>query len=460
VRVLFATAELAPVAVVGGLAAATSGLVRELRRQGIDVEVVLPDYTGLPLEDETALSLDVPGWAAPARARRGSNAAVGPLTLVSVPGIERPHPYTDETGEGWPDNDRRFLGFAAAVAALARATRPEVLHLNDWHTAAALAATPAVQTSVLSIHNLAFQGWAAPEWAERLGERGAAYLRGSTTNPLAGAVSLADAVVTVSPTYRDEILTPALGCGLDHLLREHEAKLTGIINGIDTEVWDPATDPHLPETYDADDVEGKAAVRAAALERVGLPDGPGPLLAIVSRLSEQKGIDLLLPALDELPALGARLAVLGAGDRALASELHAAAHRLPDRVAFVEGYDDALSHLLSAGADLLLVPSRFEPCGLTQMQAMRYGTLPVVTDVGGLHDTVADLDAEPDRGTGWKAAAAEPEAVADAVRRAVRGWSDPALRRAAQRRGMSTDWSWSGPAAEYAETYRRVLAAR
>jgi starch synthase len=212
--------------------------------------------------------------------------------------------------------------------------------------------------------------------------------------------------------------------------------------------------------YDADDVRGKVAARAAALERVGLPAGPVPLLAVVSRLTEQKGIDLLLPLLDELPALGARLAVLGAGDRGLASELHAASRRLPDHVAFVEGYDDPLSHLLFAGADLLLVPSRFEPCGLTQMQAMRYGTLPVVTDVGGLHDTVVDVDADAERGTGWKAAAAEQGAVADAVRRALRGWRDEALRRAAQRRGMLTDWSWRGPAAEYAETYRRVLAAR
>jgi starch synthase len=198
--------------------------------------------------------------------------------------------------------------------------------------------------------------------------------------------------------------------------------------------------------------------RTAALRRVGLPDGDGPLAVVVSRLTEQKGIDLLLALLPQLKALGLRLAVLGSGQAALAQELRAAAARDPGHLAFVEGYDEALSHLLLAGGDLLLMPSRFEPCGLTQMQAMRYGTLPVVTDVGGLHDTVVDLDEEPVHGTGWRAATPASDAVADAVRRAVAGWRSPDVRRAAQQRGMTADWSWREPAGRHLGLYRAVSA--
>jgi len=458
VRILYATAELHPVATVGGLAAAAAGLTAELRRQGAEVEVVLPDYGGVALDGETRLQLDVPKWAAPALARSGVHGVAGPLTLVSVPGIARPDPYVDEHGEGWPDNDRRFFAFAAAVAALAWLRRPDMLHLNDWHAATALAAFDSPQPSVLSIHNLAYQGHAARRWAKRLGPRGKAYRYGKACNPLAGAIALADATVVVSPTYREEVRRPEGGCGLDDLLRARGEALVGIRNGIDIALWDPAADPHLPARFDATDLAGKHACRAAALARVGLPDGDGPLAVVVSRLTEQKGIDLLLPLVPELRALGLRLAVLGSGQAALTNDLRAAAERHPRELAFVEGYDEELAHLLIAGADLLLMPSRFEPCGLTQMQAMRYGTLPVVTDVGGLHDTVTDLDEEPMRGTGWRAATLASEAVADAVRRAVAGWRNPDVCRAARQRGMAADWSWREPASRHVDLYRTVAA--
>jgi starch synthase len=458
VRVLFATAELTPLAAVGGLAQAAAGLARELRAQGVDVEVALPDYSGLELAREEELELDVPVWARPARARRGEHRAFGDVTLVAVPGIERPHPYLDELGADWPDNDARFLGYSVAVAALARATAPDIVHLNDWHTAAAAAGRPSALPVVLSVHNLAYQGWTGPEWVERLGPGAAAFARGGPCNPLAGGIALADAIVVVSPTYREEVLRPETGAGLDALLRERADALFGIRNGIDVELWDPARDPHVPEPFDADDLSGKALARAALLERLGFPERPGLLAVAVTRLVEQKGFDLVPPLVPRLDELGLRLGILGSGDAGQADALRQAVAAHPETLAFVEGYDEPLSHLLVAGGDLLLMPSRFEPCGLAQMQAMRYGTLPVVTDVGGLHDTVVDLDEDPARGTGWHASTADAASLLDALERAVRGWSDPGVRAAAQRRGMTADWSWREPAAEHLDLYRRLTS--
>ncbi|MCS7006765.1 MAG: glycogen/starch synthase [Gaiellaceae bacterium] len=455
-RVLFATAELAPVASVGGLAHAAAGLVRELRSRGVEVEVALPDYAGEALEGERSVELAVPGWAAPARARRGSHALGGELALLSVPGIRRPHPYGDETGAAWPDNDARFLGFSAAVAALAAASRPDLVHLNDWHTAAATAFLPEGTASVLTIHNLAYQGQAGLEWLARLGPRAEAFGHGGACNPLAGGIRLADAIVVVSPTYREEVLRPETGAGLHDLLRAREPALHGIRNGIDVERWNPSTDPHLPEPFDADDLAGKERARTALLERLELPDRHLPLAVAVTRLAHQKGIDLLLPLLAELDVIGVQVAILGAGDTSLARALREAAAAAPWSLAFVEGYDEPLSHLLFGGGDLLLMPSRFEPCGLAQMQAMRYGTLPVVTSVGGLRDTVIDLDEDPERGTGWRAASADTESFADALRRALRGWRSPRIRVPAQRRGMTADWSWQEPARAYQDLYRSL----
>jgi starch synthase len=441
-RVLFASAELTPVAAVGGLAQVATGLVRELRRQGAEVEVALPDYTGDELADEQRIELDVPGF--------------GALTLVSVPGIERPHPYQDANGEGWADNDARFFAFSAAAAALARSAGHDVVHLNDWHTAAAASWAHGAVPVVLSVHNLAYQGWAGLEWIERLGPQAAAFARDGATNPLAGAIALADAVVVVSPTFRDEVLLPETGAGLDGLLREKGDALVGILNGIDADDWNPMADPYLPAPFGADDLSGKALARAALLDRVGLPERPGPLAVSVTRLAEQKGIDLLLPLVPELDRLGLQVAILGSGDAELARALREAATSHAGSLAYVEAYDESLAHLLFAGGDLFLMPSRFEPCGLGQMQAMRYGTLPVVTDVGGLHDTVTDLDEGPASGTGWRAVAVDTPSFRNALVRAVSGWSDPDVRRAAQRRGMTTDWSWSGPAARYLAVYRRL----
>lgn len=458
-RCVFATAELSPVASVGGLAAAAAGLTHELGRLGVDVEVLMPDYGGIELADETTMPLDTPAWAAPASVRVGVHAQAGRLHLVSVPGIARPHPYLQPSGVGWPDNDARFFAFARAVAAYVAATSPDIVHLNDWHTGAALAAMVDGPPTVLSLHNLAYQGNAAGEWRGLIGPRAEHFEWWGGTNPLSGAIALADAVVAVSPHYVREILTPEGGFGLHEALVQRGDAVRGILNGIDTDVWDPSTDVHLVSRFDGDHLDARAPNRSELLARLGFADDAVPLATVVTRLTPQKGVDLLEPLIAVLDQVPVRVAVLGSGDAELAGRLHVAASVHPSSFAFVEGYDEALSHRMFAGADLYLMPSRFEPCGLTQMQAMRYGAVPVVTAVGGLVDTVPDVDAEPRTGRGVVAQRAEPVDVLAALYRATRRIADRRRRATLQRRIMAVDWSWQQPAREYLALYADLIAS-
>ncbi|MGH8874790.1 MAG: glycogen synthase [Acidimicrobiia bacterium] len=455
-RALFATAELVPLAKVGGLAEASSGLVRGLQELGVDVTVVVPDYTGARLEGEQRLTLEAPRWAKPASARLGELPGMGPLALVDVPGTARPHPYLDDEGRGWADNDRRFLAFSAATAALVEHIRPDVLHLNDWHTGAALAFLNRPPPSVLTIHNLAYQGVAPGAWLSRLPRRPEAYEWYGSINPLAGGIVLANRVVAVSPNYAREIVRPESGFGLDRVLAAKGGHLIGIRNGIDTTVWGPATDRLLDTHFDAD-LTGKRIARKALLTELGWKEGREPLVGMVTRLTDQKGVDLALEAARYLPGLPARMVLLGAGERGLARQARLLAEAMPERLAFREGYDEPLAHRIFAGSDLYLMPSRFEPCGLAQMQAMAYGALPVVTDVGGLRDTVLDADREPVRGTGFVAPEVTAAAVVDALHRAARAWRATKRRRMIQERGMAADWSWAVPAEEYQDLYRELL---
>ena len=454
-RVVFATAEFAPVVAVGGLAAASAGLVSALRATGTEVDVLLPDYGTIEAESVEEIDLDVPVWAGPTSIRVVDHPVAGRLHLVRAPGLARSHPYVQPDGRGWMDNVDRFLRFSQAVAAYTTSTRPDVLHLNDWHTATAMAAIEPAQPTVLSLHNLAHQGHGRGEWLTEIGPRGGHYEWWGGLNSLSGAIALADRVVAVSPHHAQEILTSDGGFGLDAPLRARGDRVCGILNGIDTSIWDPTTDPALPAPYSADDHGGKAACRAELLSRLGLAD-TGDLLAVaVTRLTDQKGIDLLVPALGILDELPLQVGILGSGDRALADELASIA-QTSDRFSFVEGYDEQLSHLMFAGADLFLMPSRFEPCGLTQMQAMRYGTIPIVTPVGGLVDTVIDLDGDPRRGTGVVANAADPVAMASALHRAVRRLGRGRLT-SVRRRVMAHDWSWRGPAEKYRTLYDEII---
>ncbi len=458
VKVMFASAEFAPLARVGGLAAAAAGLVAELRRQDVDVQVVIPDYFATKLQRETVVKLDVPDWAGPATARTGTLKGVGEITLIDAFGIVKTHPYLQPDGHGWPDNDRRFMAFSAAVAALTKTAAPDVLHLNDWHTCAALAHLAKLPPTMLTIHTLGYQGRTNPGWLKTLPHHAAAFEQWGDCNPLLGGIRLADVVVAVSPHYAAEITTQHGGFGLDEPLRDKGDRLVGILNGIDADEWDPETDRHLPATYSSADVGAKAGMRAELLARYGLTDGGGPLLTMVTRLADQKGVDLLLPHTPFLKHLGAALIVLGDGEQGLADALSAATAAHPNQVAFVRGYDEALAHQLFACADVFTMPSRFEPCGLAQMQSMRYGTLPLVTDVGGLHDTVIDVDAVPGRGTGVVVPDASSVALMDGLHRMVKAYSQPRRREAMQRRGMAIDWSWKRPAAAHIDWYRRLLA--
>ena len=463
-RILLATAELAPLARVGGLAEATSGLIRQLRADGDTVDAVLPDYVGAPLADEQVSHVPVPDWAGgTARVRRGVHATAGPVTLVATAGTERPNPYVDAFGQGWPDNDVRFFGFSAAVAALANADRPDVVHLNDWHTAPTIGFLADLPPTVFTIHTLGHQGIADAAWLGRLPYHADAFEGFAVTNPMLGAIRLADRVIAVSPNYAREIVTPEFGAGLDGELAARGASLVGIRNGIDVSEWDPRTDFHIAANYDAESVAaGKQVCRRALIDRAGFAgppvDADEPIVGVVSRLVHQKGIDLLLETVPFLHHLGARLVLLGSGDAGLADQLRYLAEVHPDRLAFVDGYDAGFAHQIFAGADLFAMPSRFEPCGLAQMQAMAYGTLPVVTDVGGLRDTVVDADAVPARGTGIAAHLASAAALTDALWRAVRLWRDEPRRRAAQHRGMTDDWSWQQPAADHRQLYQAVTS--
>jgi starch synthase len=465
-RVLVAAAELAPVTSVGGLGEAVAGLVAELRASGLAVVVVIPDYdpARAPLAGEVRRRLDVPAWAGPASVRVGAHATAGRLHLVTVPSIERSHPYLRPDGTGWPDNDARFFAFSRAVAALVDTGPPDVLHLHEWHTGAVLAALPAstAPPTVLTLHNVAYQGTTDGAWLRRLGPRARHFEWWGATNPLAGAIALADGVVAVSPHYADEIRRPADGGGLDGVLRQRGDALIGIRNGIDTERWDPATDGDLVARYDVDDRALPAARgrnRAAVRQRFGWPDDGTPLGVLVSRLTEQKGIDLLAPAVPVLRHVPLRLAVLGVGEAPIASALAALAADHPATLAFVERFDESLAHLLFGGADLFVMPSRFEPCGLAQLQAMRYGAIPVVTPVGGLVDTVPDVDATPD-GHGIVADGVSSVGLVSALFRAGRLLADRRRHASVVRRIMGVDWSWREPARRYAAEYQRVLAAR
>ena len=468
-KILFATAELAPLVRVGGLAEAASGLIRALRKAGTDVEAVVPDYFDSALQGEVVTKLEGPDWLGPISARRGEFVGFGDVTLVSFAGIARPHPYVEtSTGQGWSDNDHRFLGFSAAVALLAETRGIDVLHLNDWHTGATLAFLSVHIPSVFSVHNLAHQGITSGMWLDRMvGANSAsprhdvvlrAYECFGATNPLGGAVELADRVIAVSPNYAKEILLPEFGCGLEDVLVSRRPAVLGILNGIDAGEWNPEVDEFLPTRYSAKRLLGRKPCRAALLDEFGLASNTsGPVIAMVSRLVDQKGVDLLLDAAQYLSSWGASLVVLGAGDPALSAALHQLASRDDSSVGFREGYDLGLAHRMFAGSDLFAMPSRFEPCGLAQMQAMAYGSIPVTTSVGGLVDTVIDADANPDQGNGFRSPHNSGAGLVDALHRATNAWRSRTRRSKIMANGMTHDWSWTGPAAQYVAVYRDVL---
>ncbi len=471
--VLFATAEFGPWVKVGGLGEASSGLVGSLSSMGVDVAVVMPDFGLIELTDEKRWSLTgLPSWCPPIEARSGrtdpdaAHPSGGDLDIIllSFEGGERSHPYFDPaTGESWPDAVWFYMTFSAGVAALATEVRPDVVHLNDWHTSAALLRLPSDIGSVLTVHNLAYQGVDDPQWLGRMLESvdpsslpfdANSFLVDGAFNSLAGGIGGADRIVLVSESYRVEATSEAGGFGLHHQLRQRGERVSGIRNGIDLGLWHPADDLQLPVGFDHEDLSGKEICRKELLKEADLDADRGPVIGMVARLVHQKGIDLALDLVPFLDSLSARLVLMGSGSPALAEKVREMAELYPDHFAGFCDYDETMAHLIVGGSDLLLMPSRFEPCGLTQLQAMTCGTIPVVTAVGGLRDTVVDTDTCPRRGTGFVAQRATSLDLLNALHRACRGWSNARRRAAVQRRGMTADWSWTKPARQYLELYR------
>ncbi len=456
-RVLHVTAECQPMAKVGGLGEATAGLTAALSSLGWAVETVLPDYGDVTLTGEVTETLPTPDWADPCWLRRGVAAGFGPVSLVGSESIRRPHPYTDPaTDESWPDNDRRFLSFSAGVAAMIDRDRPDLVHLHDWHGAASTLLARRPTPTILTIHNVDHHGLTSLDWVDRLGPASAPMIVPGHLDPLVGAIRTSDAVVTVSPRYRQEICSTN-GGGIGEILTSLGPRLHGILNGVDGALWDPAEDPRLWFAFDRNDLRGKEANRRRLLRSLHRSQHGGPVVAMVARLTPQKGIDLIARAAARISAADGVLIIHGEGRRQVKQLIQAAADADPDHVVVIDGYDETTAHRLIASADLFLMPSRFEPCGLTQLQSMTYGTIPIVTDVGGLHDTVVDDDAHPGRGTGFVASAVGERAIGDATRRAIMAWHDAPRWSATRRRAMNRDWSWDSSATAYERVYRRIL---
>jgi starch synthase len=452
-RVLFVTPEYAPFAKAGGLGDVSAALPTALRAQGTDVWVLLPGYPGVL--KETADGREVARFSELGHDCRLLQKDF--LLVVDCPALYRRDgdPYQDPGGQDWPDNALRF-GFLCKIAARL-APQYDVVHCHDWPTALTPALTDA--PSLLTIHNLAFQGNFGREWVARLGLPEALFTMDKAEfhgqlSFLKAGLTQARALTTVSPTYAREIQSAEFGCGLDGLLRHRKGALTGVLNGIDLETWDPATDALLAQRYDASSLEKKAANKAALRRRLNLEASEEPLIGFVGRLTQQKGADLIAAAMPELAALPAQIAMLGRGERAIEGALTAAAARHPGRVALAVGFDEELAHLIEAGADLFLMPSRFEPCGLNQMYSQRYGTPPLVRGTGGLADTVADGE------TGFVFERAETSALVAAARRALAVWREPARWREIQRAGMRRDFSWAAAARRYAGLYSQLATAR
>ncbi len=473
-RLLFVASEAFPLIKTGGLADVAGALPQVLARRGVDVRLLLPGYRHVLTQVDTpreVVSLDLPGGHVRVLETLLPGTEVVTWLLEHPAFSDRPgNPYHDPHGNAWPDNAERFTLLSRLAAAISTGEawiqwRPDVLHCNDWHTGPAVALThlhPVRPRTVFTIHSLAHMGIFDRPTFERL------HLPAHFWHPdamefyhqfsfIKGGLVYADWVTTVSPSYADEICHSPGGMGLEGLLSHRRSRLQGILNGIDTAVWDPAADPYLSAPFDADHLEAKRHNKTALLQELGLAsDCDCPLLGFVGRMVEQKGLALLLPVLERLAPDAAQLVFLGTGERRFEEALQAMAAARPGAMAVVLAYNEALAHRIEAAADIFLMPSLFEPCGLNQLYSLRYGTLPVVRGVGGLADTV--VDASPGNlaagtATGFSFAEARPEALGEALHRALALWRDREVWERLQRTAMRQDFSWERSADRYLELY-------
>jgi starch synthase len=477
--VLSVASEVYPLIKTGGLADVAGALPGALAAEDVQVRTLLPAYPAAlaAVSDAVEVHSFPTLFGVPARLLAGHAAGLDVL-LLDAPGLygRAGSPYTTPLGQDWPDNAQRFAALCRVGADIAggllETWRPDVVHAHDWQAGL----LPAYlhydardgrtrPPSVFTIHNLAFQGQFPMSLREALllppdslTIEGVEYYQ--SIGFLKAALRFADRITTVSPSYALEIGLPGNGMGLDGLLRTRAADLVGILNGLDTDIWNPATDALIAAPFSPETLAARAANKAALQARLGLDADPQALVCgVVSRLTWQKGLDLLPAMLGELLGLGGQLALLGSGEAWLEAALREAAASHPGRIGCVIGYDEGLAHLIQAGADCLLVPSRFEPCGLTQLSALRYGAVPLVARVGGLADTV--IDASPMAlaagvATGVQFAPVTAEGFAAALRRLGALWRDRPAWQQMQRNGMATDVSWRGPARRYAALYRTL----
>jgi starch synthase len=477
-KVLSVASEVFPLIKTGGLADVAGALPLALAGHGVSVRTLLPAYPGVAEQMKKRKTVatfdDLFGGKATVVA---GQAAGLDLLLLDAPHLydRKGGAYGDAAGNDWDDNWQRFAALGKAGAEIAggavRDYLPDLVHAHDWQAAMAPAyirftGRRSVPT-VMTVHNLAFQGQFPVSIFPGLGLPGAAlsldgveYYGG--VGFLKGGLQLADAITTVSPTYALEIRTPEFGMGLDGLVRARDGVLHGIVNGIDTDIWNPETDPHVAVAYSGKAIAARTRNRRAVEDRFGLAAGDEPIFCIVSRLTWQKGMDVLASVIDDLVAMGARLAILGSGDHSLEGALLSAAARHPGRIGVVIGYNEPLSHLMQAGSDAILVPSRFEPCGLTQLYALRYGCIPVVARTGGLADTVIDAnEAALSAGvaTGVQFSPVDADSLRIAVRRTLALHRDRKAWTAMQKQGMKSDVSWTRSAARYADLYRSLVPA-
>ncbi|WP_338697421.1 glycogen synthase GlgA [Bradyrhizobium sp. 26S5] len=480
IRVLAVASEVYPIVKTGGLADVVGALPSALNEHGVATRTLVPGYPDVLKALASAETLLHWGefYGGPIRVLGGTHDGLDLLALDAPHLYARPgNPYVGPDGRDWPDNGIRFAALSRMAAEIGQGAIetfvPDIVHAHDWQAGLAPAylhygGRPRPGT-VMTVHNLAYQGQFSPDMLTTFGLPGEAYtLHGveyyGTISLLKAGLQFADRITTVSPTYAQEIQSDEGGMGFGGLLRERADVLSGILNGIDITVWNPATDPNIVARYSAGQPAARAANKAALQQRFGLDPAPDAmLLGVVSRLSWQKGLDLLLENIPALLGEGIQLALLGSGDRDLQDRYAALAQETHGRIGVVIGYDETLAHLIQAGADALAVPSRFEPCGLTQLCALRYGAVPIVANVGGLADTVLDFDEAAvtgDAATGVKFAPVTSDALARGLRKANLLFNDKVTWRRLQQAGMATDVSWHNRAGRYAALYRELAAAR
>jgi starch synthase len=476
-RVTMVSPEVVPFSKTGGLADVVAGLSGALALAGNDVSVITPLYRSVDRSElrlsGTELPIPLGQDVVTARVWEALSAQGVVTYFLDIPELYDRSKLYGELGVDYPDNARRFAALCRGAMELVR-RRPDpcdIVHVHDWQSAliplyikSIYADDPVFRAtrSVLTLHNLAYQGIFD---LESLVETG---LGGSYATPryleyyesmsyLKAGIVAADALTTVSPTYASEVLTEDFGCGLEGVLADRSSDLFGILNGIDTATWDPATDEHLPVRYHLGAMQGKGKCKTALRREFGLPRGAStPLIGLVTRLVPQKGLDLLIASFRQLLDTDANWVILGNGQPELERQLRALAESHPERLAVHIGFDDALAHRIQGGCDFTVMPSRFEPCGLNQLYALRYGTIPVVRAVGGLADTVIDVTDHPQSGTGISFQAPTAVALTDAVRRALALYRKPKSWPALRRRAMEQDFSWDRSAATYAQLYARL----